>query len=70
MSSLAPDLAAGPSYATPRRDSPPTSARSPEEIRRLLSIYRTGMERGRQEASDVEQERRGDDRPPSFRSDT
>jgi hypothetical protein len=68
MASLTPNLASEPSMVPPRDST--ISARSPEEIRNLLSIYRSGMERGRKTASEMEHERPADDdNPPSSRSE-
>jgi two-component sensor histidine kinase len=49
--SLAPDLAAGePGHpAGPKR--PPPAGRSPEQVRSMLSTYRSGLERGRAAAA-------------------
>jgi signal transduction histidine kinase len=44
--SLAPDLAAG-EPGRPGRPEPPPIGRSPEQVRSMLSSYRSGLERGR-----------------------
>jgi hypothetical protein len=54
---LAPGLAAEPEQAAGEPDTPPPSplSRSPDEIRAMLSSYRSGLERGRRMVADSRQ---------------
>jgi HAMP domain-containing protein len=71
---LAPGMVAAQAAAAarPRPQSAPssTSSRSPEEVRSMLSSYRSGLERGRMMAAGDDQDRpAGGDVPTSPRSD-
>jgi hypothetical protein len=60
---LAPGIAAG-QQTTPDESPPaPTSGRSPEEVRSMLSSYRTGLERGRHVAGGTDVGERPHDAP-------
>jgi HAMP domain-containing protein len=72
---LAPGMVAAASAATTARPSrpsasqpAPSAARSPEEVRSMLSSYRSGLERGRMMAAGEDADR-GGDAHPSSRSD-
>jgi hypothetical protein len=61
--SLAPDLAAG-DPGSPGGQAPPPTSRSPEQLRSMLSRYRSGLERGRAAASRDLPADPDDDPPP------
>jgi len=69
---LAPGIVAA-QRAAGVRPTPPDpaigSARSPDEVRSMLSSYRTGLERGRRMAAGTEQPQRGGTSPKAPRSD-
>jgi len=58
---LAPGMVETESAGPPPKSSPETGGRSPEEVRSMLSSYRTGIERGRSVAGGSDP----DDRPPN-----
>jgi hypothetical protein len=71
VAARATTAATGPApAASPEPPSPaaPTSTRSPEEVRSMLSSYRSGLERGRMMAAG-EDANRGGDAHSSSRSD-
>ena len=49
--SLAPDLVLGSAAAGQPGDPGPRPARSPEQVRSMLTRYRSGLERGRADAA-------------------
>jgi histidine kinase/DNA gyrase B/HSP90-like ATPase len=62
--SLAPDLAASQAQGVPGWPESRPSARSPEEVRSMLSRYRSGIERGRAAARDLPEDPEGAGRRP------
>jgi hypothetical protein len=59
-SNLAPGIVATQSADPQPQPSPAPGGRSPDEVRSMLSSYRTGIERGRTVAGGSDR----DDRPP------
>jgi Nitrate and nitrite sensing/HAMP domain len=60
---LAPGIVAGQQTTTDQPPPVPTSGRSPEEVRSMLSSYRTGLERGRHVAGGTDAGERPHDAP-------